>query len=40
MSAGLPGQDPGPARRVPGLGVRLFHVVRLWLGSALSPDED
>ena len=42
----LPGQDSGrvqaPAgstRRVPGLGVRLFHVVRLWLGSVLSPDE-
>ena len=35
MSAGLPGQGSGL-----GLGVRLFHAVRLWLGSALSPDED
>lgn len=35
MSAGLPGQESGLS-----LGVRLFHVVRLWLGSALSPDED
>jgi hypothetical protein len=27
------------ARRVPGLGVRLFHGVRLWLGHVLSPHE-
>ena len=34
MSAGLPalpGQDSGLS-----VGVRLFHVVRLWLGSKLS----
>jgi hypothetical protein len=35
MSTGLPGQDSGL-----GFGVRLFHAVRLWLGSALSPDEE
>lgn len=35
MSPGLPGQGTGVS-----LGVRLFHVVRLWLGSVLSPDED
>ena len=31
----LPGQDSGLS-----VGVRLFHVVRLWLGSVLSPDEE
>ena len=35
MSTGLPGQDSGLS-----LGVRLFHVVRLWLGQVLSPDEE
>ncbi len=35
MTTGLPGQDSGL-----GLGLRLFHVVRLWLGSVLSPHED
>ena len=41
MSAGLPvltvlpGQDSGLS-----LGVRLFHAVRLWLGQALSPDDE
>jgi hypothetical protein len=35
MSTGLPGQDSGLS-----LGVRLFHVVRLWLGAVLSPDEE
>jgi hypothetical protein len=31
MSTGLPGQDSGLS-----LGVRLFHVVRLWLATVLS----
>ncbi|MBB3327593.1 hypothetical protein FHX39_002537 [Friedmanniella antarctica] len=35
MSAGVPGEDSGL-----NLGVRLFHVVRLWLGAVLSPDEE
>ena len=33
MSVGLPGEDSGLS-----LGVRVFHVVRLWLGTFLSPD--
>jgi hypothetical protein len=39
MSIDLLGEDSGRGR-VPGLGVRLFHVVRLWLGAVLSPDEE
>jgi len=35
VSAGLPGEDSGLS-----LSVRLFHVVRLWLGQALSPDDE
>jgi hypothetical protein len=35
VSAGLPGQGTGLS-----LSVRLFHVVRLWLGTVLSPDEE
>lgn len=31
----LPGQDSGLS-----LGVRLFHAVRLWLGSVLYPDDE
>lgn len=33
MIAEVPGQGSGLS-----LGVRLFHVVRLWLGAVLSPD--
>ena len=47
MSAGLPGLARRPGlQALPGqdsglsLGVRLFHVVRLWLGSVLSPDDE
>jgi hypothetical protein len=35
MSIELPGEESGLS-----LGVRLFHVVRLWLGAVLSPDEE
>ena len=35
MSPGVPGEGTGLS-----LGVRLFHVVRLWLGATLSPDDE
>jgi hypothetical protein len=35
VSAGVPGEGSGLS-----LGVRLFHVVRLWLGTVLSPEDE